>query len=157
VETAMKHVGAVVDVELDRRAVEDELPAGDAVGIAPDGCAKKLSLGEIFIERIMAEHDVVAHSVTIGHVQRVQHRAERNNSGLESVRAGQHVALELAAVGHPAEGRTFDGGLASGCHDQNSKASTLRRRPSRKASATICSGARSTSHSPFAANSTNWR
>ena len=43
-------------------AIEREPPAGDAVGIAADGRAEELALGEISVEGVMAEHDVVAAS-----------------------------------------------------------------------------------------------
>ena len=65
----MEHVGAVIGVELARRAIEREPRAGDAVGIASDGRAEELALGEIFVERVMAEHDVVAASGAVRHMQ----------------------------------------------------------------------------------------
>jgi hypothetical protein len=41
-------------------AVEHEARVGDAVGIAPDGCAEELAPGEISIEGVVTEHDVIA-------------------------------------------------------------------------------------------------
>ena len=58
----MQCIGAVVRRELHLGAVEREARAGDAVGIAADGRAEELATGEIAVESVMAEHDVVAAS-----------------------------------------------------------------------------------------------
>ena len=68
-QPAMQRIGPVVCRELHLGAVEHEARAGDAVGIAPDGGPEELPAGEISLERLMTEHDVVAVSGGIRHQQ----------------------------------------------------------------------------------------
>src|SRR6185436_13651400 len=66
-QPAMQRIGPVICRELHLGAVEHEARAGDAVGIAPDGRAKELPPGEVTLERLMTEHDVVTMSGGIRH------------------------------------------------------------------------------------------
>ena len=94
----MQRIRAVVDGKLDGLAIERELPVGDAVGVAADGRAKKLPLGEIAVKGIMAEHDVVVAALRVRRDQRLDHRAMGDDASLEPALPAQHDALDLASV-----------------------------------------------------------
>src|SRR3954447_18526468 len=152
VEAAMQCIRSVVDGKLHRLAVQRKLSVGDAVGVAADGGAEELPFGEIAGKAIMAEHDVVMAAFGVRRDQRLDHRAMGDDARLEPALAAQHNALDLAAVRQRSEDVFFCFSRAS--HVQSTKGSTSVRRPSRKASATRRSGARSTSLAPEAASLT---
>ncbi len=152
-QPAMQRVGPVIRRELHLSAVEREARAGDAVGIAPDGRTKELPSGEISLERLMTEHDVVATSGGIRHQQGLQRRAIGHDARFQSINRLQRNAFDFGAVGEHPEAGTHYARDGRRVHVASSKGSTVRRRPSRNASATSCSGARSTSASPVAASS----
>ena len=88
-QPAMQRIGPVICRELHLGAVEHEARAGDAVGIAPDGRAEELPPGEISLERVMTEHDVVAASGGIRHQQCLQRCAIGHDARFQSIRGVQ--------------------------------------------------------------------
>src|SRR5262249_25589771 len=151
VEATMQGVRSVVGGELHLRAIEHKARIGNPVGVAADGRAKKAPFRQIPRQIVIAEHDVVAGTTRVGSYQRLQGRAKGDDAGLESFRAAQHHALDRAAIGQCAE--QFLRKVRRIGHAQSSKASTMRRLPSRNASATRRSGVRSTSPAPVAVSS----
>jgi hypothetical protein len=135
-QSAMQRIGPVIDRELHRGAVEHETSARDAVRIAADGRAEILPPGEIAIENVMTEHDVVVTSGDVRHQQSLQARAIGDDAGFQSGVVLQDNALDLAAIRQHTEAGTRHAGDRRRIHVLSSNGSTVRRRPSRNASAT---------------------
>src|SRR3954447_12714383 len=154
VEAAMQRIRSVVDGKLHRLAVQRKLSVGDAIGVAADGGAEKLSLGEIAGECVMAEHDVVVAALGVRRDQGLQGCTMGDDARLEPALAAQHDAVHLAAVRQRSKDVPF---CFRSSHDQSTNGSTIVRLPSRKASATRRSGAKSTSLAPVAASVTKRR
>ena len=102
----MQRIGPVICRELHLGAVEHEARAGDAVGIAPDGRAEELPAGEISLERLMTEHDVVAVSGGIRHQQCLQRCAIGDDARFQSIGGLQDDALDFGAVRQHTEAGT---------------------------------------------------
>ena len=153
IDPAMKRMRTVICGELHHLAFEHETRIGNAIGIATDGRAEELPIVEIVIKLVMPEHDVVAATLRVRHYQRLERSAIGYDTCLEAVCCAEDHALDGAAVRQHAEHIPCN---ICRCinHDQSSKASTIRCRPSMKASATRRSGVRSTSLVPVAVSST---
>ena len=107
---AMQRIGPVIGRELHHGAVEREARARNTIGIASDGRAKILPPGNISIERVMTEHDVVAAAGGIRHQQRLQRRAIGDDAGLESTNRLQGDALYVGTIRqHPETGAQHAG------------------------------------------------
>ncbi|MPL90044.1 hypothetical protein SDC9_36089 [bioreactor metagenome] len=141
VGAAMQGGAALVHRKPHLAPVKREPPAGDAVRDPADGGAEEAAMRQIARQPVVAENDVVGLARPVGHEQGLQRRPEGDDPRRHPA-GGQGEALDLAAVGQGAEGLSHP-----------SKASTRRRSPSRKMSATSCNGARSTSDAPVAISS----
>ena len=148
----MKRMLAVVGRQLHYIAVENEARVRDTVGVAADGRAKEPPVAEITFQLVMPEHDVIAATFLVRHHQRLERRAERDDAGFKTVRCTKRHALDGPAIRQRTEYIPCNIWRCIN-HGQSSKLSTIRRRPSRKASATRRSGVRSTSLLPVAASS----
>ena len=101
VMAAMKHVGAVVGVELHRLAIEHELRIGDAVGVASDRRAEEFALGEIFRRTSSWPSTMSSQLPVRGRAhQRMQHRAKGDDARPQNL--SRRAARCARPRGHPA-------------------------------------------------------
>src|SRR5690606_25302436 len=94
----MKMVRSLVRRQRVLLPVERELSAGDAIRVPSDGRAEVLGILEVFVRCCVAEDDVLALAVTVGHRQRLQGCTERDDRGTRSTGVGQLYRLYAGAV-----------------------------------------------------------
>ena len=114
---AVQMVRAAVGREPDRGAVEREAALGNPVSIAPDDGAEVARFGEVRLERVEAEDDVVDASGAIRRAHRHDRRAVAHQADFDAVLADQREAVDRRAVGQPAEWGAGHGGGPRGRRD----------------------------------------
>src|SRR5439155_23179500 len=82
----MQRVWPIVLGEAVRRAVEGELPLGDAIGVAADDRAEVRRVLEVAGEAVEAEHDIVELSRAAGRADRRDDPAVRDDLDFDAVR-----------------------------------------------------------------------
>jgi hypothetical protein len=102
-------VDAVVRRELDGRSVEREPAVGDPVAVAADDSAEVAALGQIVVEVVEAEHDIVHATGAIRHPHGNDRRAVGHRADFDAAVIGEREDLDGGAAGQRAERRAGDG------------------------------------------------
>ena len=102
---AVQMVASVVRRQFVGVSVEREARVPDAVRIASDDGTEEAGAGEIALERVESEDDIVEPAAAIGRFQRDDDRAVGDDSSFDTVRVGQREGIHLRAIRHRAEGR----------------------------------------------------
>ncbi len=108
-DAAVQRVVAVVARERVRLAGYDQLAARDAIGVAADDDAEVRVAVDVVVEVVEASHHVGGDAVAIGHRQRGDEAAQRDQAQHEAA-VGQRHLLDEAPVGQVAIGASLQRG-----------------------------------------------
>ncbi len=88
---AMQGIGRIVPRQLVGLAIQCKTAVGDAIGIAPDTGAEIRHPGQIGIEAVEAQYDVLETTRPIGRLQRHYGGPVRHNADFDAAHVGQRV------------------------------------------------------------------